>query len=225
MKGQWCDYNKNRFCQESAGCSGCEIYLRRDSNSQETNNHAVLQSVISPNLPFSSDALQTRAGVTTYSIPPLLTPVCKLAPTGADISSDNPMPSCLRCGEIPQGASIHQDAINTIKEDEFGNTTRQACSRRNNGLCEKPLYKNQMRGKYVINLTSIVMLDCIQQITPLAQCSRAKDDDLYVDGSSPSGRIPADVVHSSLSDTGAGQYFSNTIEPPNPAPIIIMGGN
>ena len=27
MKGQWCEHKPSLFCQESAGCEHCEIYL------------------------------------------------------------------------------------------------------------------------------------------------------------------------------------------------------
>ncbi len=48
---------------------------------------------------------ETQAGKnTSYPLNSSEKPACKLAPTGVDIRSDNPMPSCLRCREIRQGA-------------------------------------------------------------------------------------------------------------------------
>ncbi len=191
MKGQWCDYNKNRFCQESAGCSGCEIYLRRDSNSQETNKHAVLQSVISPNLPFSSDALQTRAGVNTYSIPPLKTPACTpISYQGVEIDLSVVDGKHNRTGRRQARGSVIP--INRESELHVGSNPTHPIR----PIAQWLEHHNQIRG--------IIVAD---------------------DGSIPSQGIPAGLnLLLFLSDMGAGQYFSNTIELPDPAPTIIMGG-
>jgi len=29
MKGEWCPHEPCLFCQEEAGCEGCEVFLRR----------------------------------------------------------------------------------------------------------------------------------------------------------------------------------------------------
>lgn len=134
MIGQWCEYNPNLFCQERCACSGCEIYLRRDSNSQETNKNAVLQSVIPPNLPFSSDALQTQAGVDTTYPPLITTPACKFTPLAQCSRAKDGFGLCV-VGSNPTGR-IPVSLIHSFLPDKgagnFFNTT--------NPLSLRPLY-------------------------------------------------------------------------------------